>query len=57
MREYKIIRQKTNLLKNNDTSFEKELNEYALKGWRVLNTVFNHNTSSLKLLLERDTSK
>jgi len=54
MKEYKIIRQPTKLLGNNDTEFETELNEYARKGWRVLNTVFSESNYALKVILERD---
>ncbi|MFH6604840.1 DUF4177 domain-containing protein [Maribacter algicola] len=57
MKEYKIIRQKSNLFKNNDTEFEKELNDYAAKGWNVLNTVFSDNNYALKVILERDKSR
>lgn len=54
MKEYKIIKQKTKILKNNDADFEKELNEYASKGWCVLNTVFSEANYALKVILERD---
>ncbi len=54
MKEYKIIRQKTNLLKNNDAEFEKELNGHAREGWCVLNTVFSDTGYALKVILERD---
>lgn len=54
MREYKIIRQQTKLLGNNDAEFEIELNEHARKGWRVLNTVFSESNYALKVILERE---
>ena len=54
MKEYKIIKQKINLLKNNDNLFEKELNDYAKQGWPVLDTVFSDANYALKVILERD---
>lgn len=54
MKEYKIIKQKTKLLGNSDGDFEKELNEYARKGWVVKNSVFSDNSYALKVILERD---
>ncbi|MCJ7467916.1 MAG: DUF4177 domain-containing protein, partial [Maribacter sp.] len=54
MKEYKIIRQKGRFFQNSDLEFEKDLNQYAREGWSVVNTVFNHRTHSLKVILERD---
>jgi len=53
MKEYKIVSQKGKLFKNNDVEFEEELNAYARQGWSVLNSIFNPNTYSLKVILER----
>lgn len=54
MKEYKIVAQRSNLFKNSDLEFEKELNELARQGWNVVNSVFNANTFSLKVIMERD---
>tara|TARA_R110002051_G_scaffold157113_1_gene228700 strand:- start:8838 stop:9008 length:171 start_codon:yes stop_codon:yes gene_type:complete len=56
MKEYKIISQKGKLFKNSDAEFEKELNEYARQGWIVVNSIFNPNTYSMKVILERSKS-
>lgn len=57
MKEYKIIRQKTNLLKNTDSDFENELNNFAREGWRVIGTVCLSHTEVLKVVLERDKNR
>jgi len=51
IKEYKIVRQSTGLLKNNDKEFEKELTEFARQGWRVLNTVFSETNYALKVII------
>ena len=57
MKEYKIIRQKSSLLKNTDTEFENELNKFAREGWRVINSVSMQDTYALKVVLERDKNR
>ena len=57
MKEYKIISQGFNLLKNTDAEFEKVLNNHAREGWRVATSAYNHNSSALKVILERDKNR
>lgn len=57
MKEYKIISQGFNLLKNTDVEFEKKLNGYAREGWSVVTSAYNHNNSGLKVILERDKNR
>ncbi len=57
MKEYKIIRQKGNLLKNTDNEFEDELNKLAREGWHVINSVCMANSYALKVILERDKNR
>ncbi|UNY98909.1 DUF4177 domain-containing protein [Zhouia spongiae] len=54
MKEYKIIKQKTNLFSNSDKSFEDALNLHARDGWRVISAVFSEKNYALKAILERD---
>ena len=57
MKEYKIIKQKMKLLHNNDALFEKELNQYASSGWRVVNTIYGGPSFPIKVILERDKNR
>ncbi|ETN96970.1 DUF4177 domain-containing protein [Zhouia amylolytica] len=54
MKEYKILKQKSNLFTNTDKNFEAELNGYARDGWRVVTTVFSDKNFAIKAILERD---
>jgi len=57
MKEYKIVRQKSNLLKNTDSEFEDELNKLAREGWRVINSVCMADGYALKVILEKDKNR
>ncbi len=57
MKEYKIVRQKSNLLKNNDREFEDELNKLAREGWWVINSVCMADSYALKVVLEKDKNR
>ena len=57
MKEYKILKQKVNLLKNTDESFEDQLNLLAREGWRVLTAVTDQGNMGLKVILERDKNR
>ena len=57
MKEYKIIKQKVNLLKNTDTEFEKQLNTLAREGWRVISATCLSHSDILKAVLERDKNR
>ena len=57
MKEYKILKQKVNLLKNTDESFEDQLNLLAREGWRVVTAVTDQGNMGLKVILERDKNR
>lgn len=57
MKEYKIIKQKANLLKNTDEAFENQLNTLAREGWRVVSAVTDQGNIGLKVVLERDKNR
>ncbi|WP_339716252.1 DUF4177 domain-containing protein [uncultured Kriegella sp.] len=57
MKEYKILKQKVNLLKNTDEKFETQLNLLAREGWRVITAVTDQGNMGLKVILERDKNR
>lgn len=57
MKEYKIIKQKSNLLKNTDSEFEDQMNKLAREGWRVVSATCLSHTEILKAVLERDKNR
>ncbi len=57
MKEYKIIKQKSNLLKSTDTEFENELNMLAREGWHVISATCLSHTEQLKVVLERNKNR
>lgn len=57
MKEYKILKQKVNLLKNTDEKFEGQLNLLAREGWRVVTAVTDQVNMGLKVILERDKNR
>lgn len=57
MKEYKILKQKSNLLKSTDADFETELNNLAREGWYVISATCLSHTEQLKVVLERDRNR
>lgn len=57
MKEYKIVKQKSSLLKASDAEFETDLNNHAREGWQVINIVYDSNQMILKAVLEKDKHK
>ncbi|WP_194526354.1 DUF4177 domain-containing protein [Zobellia roscoffensis] len=54
MKEYKIVKQKSSLLKASDAEFETDLNSHAREGWQVINIVYDSNQMIMKAVLEKD---
>ncbi len=54
MKEYKLLKQKMGWSKNLE-KFEKELNNYAKQGWRVINVFINHEI--MTAVLEKDKNR
>jgi|LGOV01.1.fsa_nt_gb hypothetical protein len=54
MKEYKLLKQKMGWSKNLQ-KFEDELNNYALKGWSVVNIFINHEV--MTAVLEKDKNR